>query len=322
MAMTDEQVDVRGGAAGLGGGPDQGMRPRRAFGDEGGSRPVTPEGSGSVRQAVIAGAVVAGWMALGWGCRLGGDAYLLAGVPVVIAYQLGVARRPLRALWRFDGEPLAWGSLGAVAGAAAAVLPLRLLGGQVLALARGDAVDTSVAGWLLAAAAGAGGLGWGIAEARRRAAWRDRPLAALFVVVVLVGAVAPVLTALRASAPAVPQWRWFGRDLLLYSEVGWVLEEVVFRGAFDPAVASGAGLSGRRALGSAAWVSLLWGLWHLPLAVHGVSGPEILAGARVVLYHLALGVPLSMLARRAGQLGPNALAHALVDAWRNCWIAW
>src|SRR3954466_8418448 len=42
---------------------------------------------------------IALWMALGWVFHLGANAYLLLGIPLVIAFQLVVRREPLVRLW-------------------------------------------------------------------------------------------------------------------------------------------------------------------------------------------------------------------------------
>jgi len=65
---------------------------------------------------------------------------------------------------------------------------------------------------------------------------------------------------------------------------------------------------------------VLWGVWHWPLYVHGLA--DWPTAARLVVLHAALGIPMSMLARLAGSIGPPAVAHALIDAWRNLWGAY
>ena len=57
-------------------------------------------------RAAIATLIVGGYMALGFAFGLSADGYLLLGIPITIAFQLLVARRPLRALWLQDAPPL------------------------------------------------------------------------------------------------------------------------------------------------------------------------------------------------------------------------
>ncbi len=50
-------------------------------------------------RALIAAGVVALYMVLGWGLRLDGNAYLVMGIPLLLVFQVFVARRPLTELW-------------------------------------------------------------------------------------------------------------------------------------------------------------------------------------------------------------------------------
>ncbi len=65
---------------------------------------------------------------------------------------------------------------------------------------------------------------------------------------------------------------------------------------------------------TAVLVSVLWGLWHLP-----VSGrlPLPYLVLELVAWHTLVGVPLSLAWRRSGNLAGPALAHAAIDAVRN-----
>ena len=45
-------------------------------------------------------------MALGFAFRLGAEAYLLLGIPITIAFQVLVVRRPLRSLWLRQAPPM------------------------------------------------------------------------------------------------------------------------------------------------------------------------------------------------------------------------
>ncbi len=95
--------------------------------------------------------------------------------------------------------------------------------------------------------------------------------------------------------------------------VGFVVEEVFFRGALDTYLHHGEEGTGWL---SAIFVSALWGLWHLP-------------GQTIVLGHLAstlvglvipevlVGVPLSLWWRKSGNLATSNTAHAVLDAVRN-----
>ncbi len=76
------------------------------------------------RRLAEAAAFVALWGALGFALRLGGEAYLVLGIPLGVAFQLGVARRPIRAAWVREAPPLRFGRTGVVAALAfAAAFP-------------------------------------------------------------------------------------------------------------------------------------------------------------------------------------------------------
>jgi len=61
-------------------------------------------------------------------------------------------------------------------------------------------------------------------------------------------------------------------------------------------------------------VSLLWGVWHLPLvvAVSGFSQLPVILG-----FHLILGLLLTFPLRRSANLAVPGITHALIDAIRD-----
>jgi hypothetical protein len=274
----------------------------------------------SFSQGALAAAVVLAWMAIGWGFQLDVNTYLLLGVPIVVVYQGILQRKPLRALWQFDGSALTWGRTGVIASICAAALPATILAAQLLLQPRAD-IDTAVVLWVLCATAGASGLGWSIA-AWRRSGWRfDRRQTALMAAAVACGVLVFSMNGMRSGqhlVRSIPTAAGsFFTEALLLGDACFVIEEVVFRGAFDPAIGGGL-TTGRGAIGSAAWVSVLWGLWHLPMVVHGRA--DWPAALQVLAFHLAIGIPMSMLARRAGTLGPTVAVHAVIDAYRDLWM--
>src|SRR5688572_3165494 len=50
-------------------------------------------------RAAVATLVIGGYVAIGFAFGLSANGYLLLGIPITIAFQVLVARRPLRALW-------------------------------------------------------------------------------------------------------------------------------------------------------------------------------------------------------------------------------
>ncbi len=108
-----------------------------------------------------------------------------------------------------------------------------------------------------------------------------------------------------------------GQQFLLYLTVGFILEEVFFRGGLDSFLhRPGDQLPWL----SAAFVSVLWGWWHLPISpVHNIF--QFVAYAFIyALVHVLTGIPFSLFWRRSGSLlVPNAV-HAFIDAIRNMLI--
>jgi hypothetical protein len=103
-------------------------------------------------------------------------------------------------------------------------------------------------------------------------------------------------------------------SMLRYVPIGFVVEEVSFRGAFDAHVHHP---GEARGVLSALFVSALWGLWHLP----GVNGqmPLKMAIAMLVIVHSLLGLPSSLYCRRRGKL----TVHHVADARRmGCGMRW
>ncbi len=289
--------------------------------------------AGAGRRYLVALGVVAAWIVAGICFRLSADAYLLLGVPLLVAFQLGVARRPIDELWfKAPGRvPLpgwAW-----LAGAAAMATPLYYL------IHGWSALGWITRGWMLCAVAGAIPLARSLPRISRATI---RPLLLCFGTAGALGVTFMLGTALlhhqlAPRPPALSGWShspWFvaGRSFLLYVPVCFVLEEVFFRGGLDSYLDQ----PGKtHPWLSAAFVSVLWGLWHVPSVVAripslppGVANPVvvfvILLGAVLMLplIHGVIGIPLSLCWRRSGLLFVPALVHAFIDAVRNGLLAW
>lgn len=257
-----------------------------------------------VRRPAVAAGVVAAYMALGFALRLSADAYLLLGIPITVAFQKLVARRPLRSLWLRTAPPFAFtpGSLVATAVVALAPAGLALAGlrdGDVVRVAYGMAEITGAAGAVYALRSMDG---QAVRATVRAAAVGSTAMVGVMVAYRLAtggfgGDIAPALAAV-------------GVALATYLPVVFVMEEVLFRGAIDPYLAGTD--AGRRR--SAVFGSALWGLWHLP--VFGL-GPGALTVPYLVGIHVLLGVLLVTAWRRTGNLAAPGIAHAVIDALRN-----
>lgn len=250
------------------------------------------------RLSIAAGAVLA-WMLAGWTLHLGPDGYLLAGVPLTVAFQLLVARRSLTELWLRDGRrPRADASFWALLVIFVAYPFSRFV----------HAVSGSIEGalWMLCAIAGAVGAAMTVRFLTRTTI---RDMAMCLLIAGGIG-IALMLSAYAArSSRAAPSLGLGVRSLLLYFPVAHILEEVFFRGALDSYVHR----QGKRDWFTAAVISALWGVWHLPI-LPSVDPVRIVG---VMIVHMLIGVPLSIYWRRSGNLAVPSSAHALIDAVRN-----
>jgi len=265
-----------------------------------------------VRRIVEVSLAVAFWMALGIVFHLSAFSYLLLGIPLTAAFQCGVRRQPLRALWVRDAVPFRLGVTGWLIALTLAAFPCYRLGEKLRAGAYG--FETA---WYFAAAAGAFAAAYALKNFHR-ATMRD-----LWFCLATAGVIGLLIMAVSVVAVGVVGHRNFAArvgqgitSLLLYVPVVFVLEEVSFRGAFDAHVHH-PGES--HEYFTALVVSSLWGLWHIPLLLGRMPLPLLIAW--LVGVHCAIGVPLSIYWRRSGNLFVTGSTHALVDAFRDALLA-
>ena len=256
-------------------------------------------------RAVVATLFIGGYMALGFACRLSAEAYLLVGIPITVAFQVLVVRRPLRALWLRDTPHMTFMPRSIVAVVVVAIAPAAIV---IRGVRDGDAV---LAAYGLAAIVGAVGVVYAM-RAMDRDAVRSTIRTTLITGAILVG----IMVAFRlasggfdgnlatAVATAVI-------SVATYVPVVFVMEEVLFRGLLDTYL-HGSTPGPDRA--SALYGSALWGLWHIPVAFVDLG---ILMIPYLVAVHTALGYFLVTSWRRTGNLAAPGIAHAVSDALRN-----
>jgi membrane protease YdiL (CAAX protease family) len=249
-------------------------------------------------------------MALGWSLGTDANRYLLLGVPITVAFQLGVQGRPLHTLWLRDAFEFRIDRTAAGLAALVAATPAYVLVRHLAAPHK--RVDWALVAWLLAAVVGAVGAGFAFRHFKRETL---RLLAGCVATAGTLGVA--LMVAARLARPtelaltgqsARTAIMWF----LLYLPVGFVLEEVFFRGALDTRVHD---RNEKGGLGSALFVSVLWGVWHLPVRQSGES--ILVEAAAMIVVHSIIGVPLSIYWRRSGNLAVPTTTHALVNAVRN-----
>jgi membrane protease YdiL (CAAX protease family) len=256
-------------------------------------------------RAAIATLIIGGYMALGFAFGLNAEAYLLLGIPIAVAFQLLVVRRPLRALWLRDASPLTFTPRSAIAAVLVSIAPAAII---VRGVQDGDLV---IAAYGLAAIVGSVGAVYALRAMDREAA-RSTIQTTLINSAILVGVM--VVYRLMSGgfdgslATAVVTLMI---SLATYLPVVFVMEEVFFRGLLD-AYLHGASTGPDRA--SALYGSALWGVWHLPVAFVSLG---ILTIPYLVAVHSALGYFLVRSWRRTGNLAAPGIAHAVADALRN-----
>ena len=278
------------------------------------SRPLTlpqaePVVAARSRRVVEGVGFVAVWVGLGCLLPVTTEAYLLMGVPLTIAFQLLVRRRPLGELVVRDSRGQARASRPSRRDlAVTALLVLAPLAWGLEAAARGD---PWVIGWYVSAVVGAAIAAYALRATTVRAMLRSAA------VPTAVGDIGNLLVlggfqwasdaSIDPGAFLISVLKWTA----IYFPATFVIEEVAFRGALDAHLHHP---GERRGWASAVLVSVLWGLWHLPVA-DGMPFPFLLLS--LVVWHCLVGVPLSLAWRRSGNLSGPAFAHSTMDAVRN-----
>lgn len=250
------------------------------------------------------------WMAAQVYLRLSPIEDQLIGIPLIVIFQLAVARRPLAQLWAFDAVKFRWRET------------------RTWLITAGLVLGCGIPLWLGRAHATAG----------------LTPRLGLFLLVV--AASLPTALALREQRArdlrrAMPwllaaivfrlawRWAWSGQVTLIAADkwldfltIWWceavalfLVDEVAFRGAIDPYLAAAA--TGKfHAICSAVFGSILWAVWHLPAYNPGARSLGALWAGLTPFYLsvVVAGVLLVFAARRGRTLVGSAMAHALGNA--------
>ena len=265
---------------------------------------------GRIGRIAAVTAFVAAWIAIG---ELVGasesaarqELYLLLGIPLVIGFQLLIARGQLKDLWVRDGPPVRLGVAGIVIAAALAIYPAI---SAIEAISRSESLSLILGPAVAIGGAYGAGYAFGLFE---RSTWRY-----LVLCILTATGYSVVIQLLFDADEAFARHGVFHPDadpavfitsLLLYLPTVFVLEEVVFRGALDSHIHHE---GDRHGLLTAAYLSVLWSLWHAPL-----YGWEVAGTAMVNM--VPMGIFLSIYWRKSGNLGVNGSAHALSDSVRN-----
>ena len=264
---------------------------------------------------VACAAFVLGWMVIHFELKLSPLAGQYVGLPLILGFQLAIARRPIWQLWAFDTARFRlrkpYVILAIVLLALASIL-VTFASNRVLA-------NTSQRLGLCALVA----LGvWPASYALQEQDQANLRRALPWVVAVISFGVIWRVAWTMASVLQPPHLT-FSRieDLLtmwLCEFIGlFLFDEVVFRGALDPYLRGSE--SGKvHPWFSALFIAVLWALWHLPVYNRGATTFLGLLATAVRPFTISTtinGFLLAFTARRSRTLVPSAALHALGNAF-------
>ncbi len=287
--------------------PDPAVTARSSIGAD--SRPL---------RFLIVTLVVAFYIALGFWLHPTTAEYTLLGVPILLAFQWGIQRQPLLTLWVRAGPPLRLDAWFCVLWFLFSLVPAY----DLLIAARG--MDWGSAATAGAAIVGAFGLAYALRALRGTSGWQT---ALYFLAAGIVGLL-PLIPSLllpqvlhmringqvaAAQLPPLLTILQVGIPRFLLGPVGFVVEEVFFRGGLDTYLHRG-----EKGIGwvSAIYIAALWGLWHLPgQTIPGGQFFSTVVG--LLVSQVIIGVPLSLLWRKTGNLAVPDTTHAVLEAVRS-----
>jgi membrane protease YdiL (CAAX protease family) len=258
---------------------------------------------------------VAVYVALGLAFKLDVAGYQLLAIPLVLGFQLLIRKQPVQTLWVRDYYPFTLNKWGIALAVALAIHPVKVL--VEIALKGNFAAHWAHIGFTAAVLAGAFAAGYSY-QRFTKATWRLLLLCLAIAggIGLLLNATFTVLGVVLLHKQLQPNPMVGFQSFIRYIPVAFILEEVVFRGLLDAHLYQP---QQARGWGSAIFVSVLWGLWHYPVAPHG-AGPPLVQIGMLIFVHTAVGVPLSMFWRRSGNLGVPVFTHAFIDAVRDALV--
>jgi hypothetical protein len=257
---------------------------------------------------------VAVYMTLGFLLHTDIYQYLLLGIPLLLLFQLGVHRQPLRTMWVRSGPPLRLDFWFFGLWILFSLVPIYAL------LATIQQSNLAYTAYCLAAIIGAFGLTYAVRAMRPANVWQ---LGICILICCLIYSLVLLLNFRNWHVHTLLTSLIIGAEnLLLLTPVHFIMEEVFFRGVLDTYLHSGEKGTGWL---SATYLSALWGLWHLPIltGIHQLIlhwNQLLIAIVGLLILQIALGIPLSIWWRRSGNLTVPGTTHALVDTLRNVLI--
>ena len=249
---------------------------------------------------------VAVWVAIGELLDMNPNVYLVFGVPLTIAFQLYVARRPLHEMWVRHAPAFQLSQRDLMVAGALAIVPVISLVSNV-----SDSKGVPFYLWDLVTIAAAVPCAWALRQfvpRTRRYLLLCLATAGVIGIFWMVGLefLDDAFFHRSGNEPSFDLFV-FVQYMLLYLPSLFLLEEVVFRGVLDSHVQREGEHHG---LLTAIYVSVLWGLWHFPIR----GGESVIA---LILVMGTTGIFLSIYWRKSGNLGVSGGTHAFVDSVRN-----
>lgn len=257
---------------------------------------------------LIASATVGFWMALGWLLHLDPNSYLLVGVPLLLIFQIFIARRPVTELWLKHPSVFCWSWWGMLVAVPFMIYPV------ISFVQDWHGSAWSIRLWGMAAIVGAIPLGFSLMNATRLT-WTC--LLGCFLTAGILGCSMMILGSMASHHGfKLPRaaWQIALGSFLLYLPICFVIEEVFFRGGMDSFIQREG--DNYRWL-TAIFLSSLWGWWHLPIISAENWAQFIVLAIFFPLMHCVTGISFSFYWRKGGSLLVPALVHAFIDSVRN-----
>lgn len=245
------------------------------------------------------------YISLGFLLRLEAVSYLLLGIPLTIIFQLLIVRQPLHKLWLRDGERFRLNKLGWTITLCFIVFPIY----KTIQIVTQDKFTLLNLGYYSAAILGAFGAGYCYSNFTKKTA-KDFLLCFGISAILRMGFY--FLPFLTSKNEFNPDYVRAIKSLLTYIPVAFVVEEIVFRGMLDTYIHQSKNVNG---VWSALFISVLWGLWHLPLSAGGTTPIWFVALGSMTIS--LWGIILSVFWRRTRNLAVPGFSHAFADAIRD-----
>ncbi len=253
-------------------------------------------------------AFVTVYIGIGLVFKLEANTYLLIGIPLTLAFQLFIRRKPITDLWVKNVALIDFNRLTIILILGFCICPVYGIIDGIWE----DKLTLNKTLYLISALAGTIGAGFAASKLNRKS------LKYLLLCLLIVGSIGSGLVLLSSLGKSMTEHTpvHFNfpkalRSLLLYIPISFVLEEVIFRGLLDSHITN----KTKNGTKSALFISALWALWHLPL---GPPDGNLLLNALGLLFvHCLVGIPLSIFWRKSGNLMVPAFSHAFIDAIRN-----